>query len=340
MLGAHERMKRAGLQSSVLNVDPRAPASNAYVKISGAADLVCQLFRHVSDEWTLSVHTNGHNPKSWLIALMCGVAAQWGPPASLTLHSGGVPVYLTAGSQWRRLIARLACLMYGQVVCVNGEIARAVSALGVPQSVLAITPAFLPFEKPGAGLPEDISRWIKTHSPLLSTAMFFRPEYGFELLLDAMKELRKVHPDAGCVVMGDGQHREKAVTQIESAGLRGAVLLTGDLDHEVCLVVMANSDVFVRPTFMDGDSISVREAAALGVPVVASSVGTRPEGTVLFEVGNKVELVERIEAVVGTDHPLPLGEGRVRVSGFGKTCDPHPRFARPLPEGEANSEHV
>jgi glycogen(starch) synthase len=294
VLSAHERMKRAGQQSNVLNIDPRAPVSNAYIKISGAADLVRQLFRHVSDEWTLSVHTNGHNPKSWLIALICGVAAQWGPSATLTLHSGGVPLYLTTGPWWRRLIARLACVMYGRIVCVNAEIARVLSTLGVPPAALEISPAFLPFETPNMEVPENIDRWMHRHSPMLSTAMFFRPEYGFELLLDAMTELRKVHPDIGCVVMGDGEHREEALVLLDGAGLREAVLLTGDLDHEVCLAVMASSDMFVRPTFMDGDSISVREAAALGVPVVASNVGMRPEGTMLFEVGNKSELVEQI----------------------------------------------
>jgi glycogen synthase len=314
-------MKRAGLQSSVLNIDPRAPASDSYIKITGAADLVRELFRHVSNDWTLSVHTNGHNPKSWLIALMCGIAAQWGTPATLTLHSGGVPVYLSTGPEWRRLIARLACLMYSQVVCVNAEIARVLLTLGVPQSALEIAPAFLPFEKPNADLPEHVDRWIKAHSPILSAAVFFRPEYGFELLLDAMKELRNVHPNIGCVVMGDGEHREKALEQVEKAGLREAVHLTGDFDHEVCLVAMAKSDVFVRPTFMDGDSISVREAVALGVPVVASNVGTRPEGTMLFEVGNKAELVEGINDVVRAKHP-------------------HPRFARPLPEGEAGTIHA
>lgn len=319
VLSAHKRMKRAGLQSNVLNIDPRAPASDAYIKISGAADLVFKLFRYVSDEWSLSVHTNGHNPKSWLIALMCGIAAQWGRPATLTLHSGGVPVYLNTGPKWRRLIARLACAMYSQVVCVNGEIAQVLSRLGVPQSALEIAPAFLPFEKPDAALPEHVNRWIKAHSPVLSAAMFFRAEYGFELLLDAMKELRKEHPRIGCVVMGDGEHREKAVPQVESARLREAFLLAGDLDHEVCLVVMASSDVFVRPTFMDGDSISVREAVALGVPVVASNLGTRPEGTVLFEVGNKSKLVVRIEEALKAKRPLPLGEGGVRVSGFDET---------------------
>src|ERR1051325_8998557 len=139
---AHSRMRRAGLQSNVLNVDPRAPRCSDYIKISGAADFVRQLFLHASEDWALSVHTNGHNPKSWLIALMCGVAAQWGPPAILMLHSGGVPGYLTRGSEWRRLIARLACLMYSQIVCVNAEIAQAVSRLGVPESVLEIVPAF------------------------------------------------------------------------------------------------------------------------------------------------------------------------------------------------------
>src|SRR6267378_1608791 len=119
VLSAHTRMKRAGLQSNVLNIDPRASASSAYIKISGAADLVRQLFRHTSDDWALSVHTNGHNPKSWLVALICGIAAQFGPAASLTLHSGGVPVYLNSGPKWRKLIARMACLMYGRVVCVN-----------------------------------------------------------------------------------------------------------------------------------------------------------------------------------------------------------------------------
>jgi glycosyltransferase involved in cell wall biosynthesis len=300
-------MKRAGLQSDVLNVDPRAPASNEYIKISGAAGLMRQLLVHASDDWVFSVHTNGHNPKSWLIVLMCGIAAQWGPPATLTLHSGGVPLYINGGSQWRRSIARLACLMYSRIVCVNPEIAEVLAGLGVPDTALEIVPAFLPFEPPTAGLPENIDRWMERHSPLLSTAMFFRPEYGFELLLDAITELKVVHPGIGCVVMGDGERRDESMMRVRQAGLEDAILVTGDLDHERCLALMSRSDVFVRPTFMDGDSISVREALALGVPVVASKVGMRPAGTVLFEVGNKSELVERIHATVGA-----VGEAQAR----------------------------
>src|SRR5262252_8015762 len=58
---AHARMKRTGQQSSVLNVDPRAPVSTAYIKVSGALDLGRELFRHAFNDWFFQVHTNGHN---------------------------------------------------------------------------------------------------------------------------------------------------------------------------------------------------------------------------------------------------------------------------------------
>ena len=84
---AHALMKRAGQQSSVLNVDPRAPVSDNYIKVSGAADFVRELIRHVCNDWSLNVHTNGHNDKSWTIALACGLASQFGREATLTSRS-------------------------------------------------------------------------------------------------------------------------------------------------------------------------------------------------------------------------------------------------------------
>jgi glycosyltransferase involved in cell wall biosynthesis len=43
---------------------------------------------------------------------------------------------------------------------------------------------------------------------------------------------------------------------------------------------MAQCSVFVRPTYFDGDAASVREALALGVPVVASDVGGTKDAVV------------------------------------------------------------
>jgi glycosyltransferase involved in cell wall biosynthesis len=288
-------MRRTGQQSNVLNIDPRAPESDAYIKISGALDLGRELIRHVHNDWVLHVHTNGHNHKSWMIALACGAAAQFGPGAALTLHSGMAPAYLRNVPRPMRSLIQLACMLYRHITCVNGEIASAVADLRVPKDRIEITPAFFPIEAPQVVVPPEIENWIGRHSPFLTSTMFFRPEYGFELLVNAVARLKQKHSRIGCLVMGTGEDREEAARLVTTHRLDDAMLLAGDLDHELCLALMARSAVFVRPTFRDGDSISVREAVALRVPVVASNVGTRPEGVYLFEAGSVEGLIEQVE---------------------------------------------
>jgi glycogen(starch) synthase len=297
-------MRQAGQQSSVLNIDPRAPHSDAYIKISGALDLLRELVRHVWNDWTLHVHTNGHNPKSWGIALACGVAGQFGPGATLTLHSGMAAGYIGTAPEWMRHVIRCTCILYRQVTCVNGEIASAVNALGVAKEQIEITPAFLAIEEPEIVLPSEIESWTQQHSPVMTSTMFFRPEYGFELLVQAVARLKHQYPRIGCLVMGTGEDGQQAAALIARHRLSDAIVLTGDVGHELCLALMARSAVFIRPTLSDGDSISVREAVALGIPVVASNVGTRPDGVLLFEPGDVAGLVERVKYVLQTSREI------------------------------------
>jgi glycosyltransferase involved in cell wall biosynthesis len=67
-----------------------------------------------------------------------------------------------------------------------------------------------------------------------------------------------------------------------------------DLTRPQALAIVATSDLFVRPTLADGDAISVREALALGRPVVASDVGTRPRNVSTFPAGNAAACAEVI----------------------------------------------
>lgn len=53
------------------------------------------------------------------------------------------------------------------------------------------------------------------------------------------------------------------------------------------------SDVYIRPTSTDGDSVSVRDALAEGVRVVASDVCTRPEGVFTYRFGDDSDLKEK-----------------------------------------------
>jgi glycosyltransferase involved in cell wall biosynthesis len=177
---------------------------------------------------------------------------------------------------------------------VPGATARSITYYASRQRT-EVLPAFLNTASPQGEPEAELQSWIERHHPLFSTVLFFRPEYGFDLLIDALARLRDLHPSVGCLVMGSGEQLDEAKRRIHEASLEENILLLGDVNHDTCLSLISACDVFLRPTLKDGDSISVREALSLGVPVVASRVGTRPAGAILFQAGNVEEMIAKIE---------------------------------------------
>jgi glycogen(starch) synthase len=289
---ARQQFHRMGIHCCVINVDPRALESDQYVRIRGGMGLFFKLFSFAKRGWTLHVHTSGHNVKSWLIALTAGLAGMFGPVNVLTLHSGLVPEYLAPGRHGARLLARLSCWFYSRVIAVSPEVRDAMLSVGVRANRIEVLPSFL-FTRPPVArfkLPTVAGR-----RPILGTTLFFRPEYGFALLIEAVDQLRDRHPAIVCLVMGSGEQQGEAEQLVAQRGLQTFIFFLGNLEHEKCLSVMSQCNLFVRPALADGDANCVREALALGIPVVASTAGYRPPGTILFNSGNVDDLVLKIE---------------------------------------------
>lgn len=61
------------------------------------------------------------------------------------------------------------------------------------------------------------------------------------------------------------------------------------------------ADVYVRPTKTDGDSLSVREALAMGCKVVTTNVVNRPQGVFLYEKPS--QLADTIELAIESETP-------------------------------------
>jgi glycogen(starch) synthase len=295
-LQAFERLGSAPSRSRL-----GAGAADAVFKgLNHWAKLLLAVRRHARQGWTVHLHTNGHNSKSWLVAAACGLASRPCGASLLTLHSGMAPGYLHTAEIWRRWLARFACSLYTRVVSVSPEIQRALVSLGVSRDRTEILPAYLGSCESRASLSAELRAWLERHRPVLSTALFFRPEYGFDLLVDGLVRLRRRHPDLGCVVMGSGGQQAQAERRVREAGLENCILLAGDVDHDTCLALMSASDAFVRSTLEDGDSVSVREALAQGTPVVASATGMRPPGVILFQPGSVDDMLAKLELVISS----------------------------------------
>lgn len=293
---------QSGSSCRVLNIRRDAPESDRYISIRSHLNFMSVLVQYALKGWSFHVHINGHNVKSWLVALAAGLIGLAGRGAVLTIHSGMAPAYLKPRGLGR-LVAWVTCRFYLRIIAVNSEIKDVLQSLSVPEAHIEVLPAFLPDQAALPELPESCALWFDTHDPVISTALFFRPEYGFGVLVDAISELRKKHPRLGCVVMGDTESAPEGQKLIVEHGLQQHMCAIGDVPHATSLAVIARSDIFARTTLSDGDATSVREAIALGTPVVASDVVHRPAGTFCFKTGDAGDLALKIDALIsGTGH--------------------------------------
>lgn len=286
------RLLRArGIDCRVLNVDPRAPESHEYTRVRGYGDFLWRLLA-AALYGIVHLHTNGHNIKSWMIACACAwIGRVCGRGSILTIHSGLAPDFIKNSKGITRVLIKLSLAPQSYVVCVNREIQAALANIGLDINRTLLLPAFLFDESLIAPLADDLVERLRRYRPLVSLVAFFRPEYGVELMIEALAGLAAEFPDIGCAVMGSGEGGAQLRALAAARGVAERIVWLGDLDHGQCLSVMKLSQLFVRPTRADGDAVSVREAVQLGVPVVASDVGCRPETVILFRRGDRADLL-------------------------------------------------
>jgi glycosyltransferase involved in cell wall biosynthesis len=90
-------------------------------------------------------------------------------------------------------------------------------------------------------------------------------------MIEAFKKISRTCARCLLVIVGDGPERGTIERKVEEFGLGGAVKLEG-FSAEVPKY-LASFDLFLQPSTEEGLSLTILEAAAAGVPVVASSVG-------------------------------------------------------------------
>jgi glycosyltransferase involved in cell wall biosynthesis len=207
------------------------------------------------------------------------------------------PAYLAGISPYSRGVSRAACALYEKIICVNSEIRDALLALGAHPSRIEVLPAYLKTSA-SVPLPHALEELCRSHSPVISSVLFHRPEYGFDVLISALERIYPQYPRLGCLVLGGGERFAEAKSQVSESGLDRVVHLLGDVPHDVSIALMARSDAFVRCTLSDGDALSVREALDLDVPAIASDIGYRPSRAILFPPGDPAALASRLRHVL------------------------------------------
>ena len=293
-------IRRAGGEVTVLDIGKgQIPADGVY-PAGSYGSFTAQLASFAARGYLIHLHTSGANRKSWMLAFACSAAARLaGRPALITLHSGLGPQWLEE-SVPRRVVASAVLRSFGLVIAVSAPIARMAKQLGVDDGRLAIVPAFSgAFLEPG-DLPAAAAEVREQAAPLLCAMLAHGPVYGADVLLQAFARVQAARPSARLVVFGPGTRPHELGPRAERLAGAAATHVhgLGELGRPQALAVMKAADLFVRPTLADGDSVSVREALALGKPVVCTAVGTRPEGVQLVPPGDPAALADGLLAAI------------------------------------------
>lgn len=248
---------RGSIASAIESAGCRVTALNARHGIRPA--LVFRLARYVRDQRIDIVHT--HNTKPLLYA---------GPAARL---AGAKAVIHTRHGQRHRstprqnLLFKLAARCADRMVCVSEDSRRLCRHEGVdPRSTHriwnGIDPDHFSFKGPSARGPAVFVGRLSIEKDVAT-------------LLKATAMIVGTHPTFRLQIAGAGSCRTDLSALADSLGLKGHVDFLGNVSDIAEL--LGRASMFVLPSLTEGLPLTVLEAMACGLPVVATRVGGTPE---------------------------------------------------------------
>lgn len=119
---------------------------------------------------------------------------------------------------------------------------------------------------------------IKTDDKIILFTGRFVREKGLPYLLEAARDILNKYNNVSFLLLGGGFDEEIVRSWVEkNPNIRKKILLLPYMEYEKLRYVYFSSDIFVLPSLAEGLSMSILEAMACGLPVIATRVGGNPE---------------------------------------------------------------
>lgn len=250
---SEERFREAGVALTALN-----KADGFSLRALGA------LVSYVRRNRIEVVHTHNH-----LVHHYGVLAARLGGARAVVNTVHGVSTLRM--QPWAKSLYRLSCLLTDRVVSVCSAVDRAT------RSTLRLTGRRATVVYNGIAVDDLLA--VEPRCPdgrfVFGTMGRLAPIKDHRNLIEAFAQVRRVHPHCRLEILGRGEMREDLERFAGSLGVSDAVGLRGfSLDLAGFL---SRLDCFVLSSKSEGLPLSLLEAMAAGVPVVATAVGGVPE---------------------------------------------------------------
>jgi glycogen(starch) synthase len=286
LVAIRQLLTERGIPSEVINLTRhRHPDRDGVYYPETPLEVLRLLFRLPAS--IIHIHIGGELPlRLLLLCLVCCLLPR--RKTLLTFHSGGYPSSPAGQSASYWTLRGFVLRRFDCVIAINPQLQALFRTFGVPaRKIRFILPYALPQAVPDLELPADVNRFFASHDHVLLSMGWLEPEYDYPLQIRALSHIRRSFPHAGLSIFGSGRLESELRALAAELNQSEHVLFAGDIPHALALVALSRCAIFLRTTLYDGDSISVREALHLGVPVIATDNGMRPEGVFLVPIGDE-----------------------------------------------------
>lgn len=187
---------------------------------------------------------------------------------------------------------------------VLGENLKPIFKSLVPEDRIVVIPNGLD-EKPFIKYCSDLKKGNKNIQILyLSNLVKFK---GFFDLINAIPEVIRKHQNVTFIFAGPFRHdkeKEEAFTFISENKINSFVKFEGIVTGKEKIDLLMTSDIFVLPSYNEGQPFAILEAMAAGLPIISTNVGAIPETVIdgengfIISVNNPQEIAEKIVILI------------------------------------------
>ena len=146
---------------------------------------------------------------------------------------------------------------------------------------------------------------------VVATIARLDPVKGLGTLIEGFARFHAERPDSRLVIIGDGPERDALEALARKHGLLPAVTFAGHRDDARQL--LAGADIYVNSSTFEGISLTVLEAMAACLPVIATRVGGNPE--ILDAESGVLVAAGHVEALAGALQALAASPARCSAMG-------------------------
>lgn len=293
-IALHRQMRLRGLNSvlcSTFKDTPQYPGGNVYEfrRVPPGVAYFSPALQHQASDFVREADViHGHGLYVGTNFILGRAARKQQKPLVYHVHGMFEP-YILKRSQWKK---RLVHWLFEDDNfrkvqlwrALTGKEADQIRAYGIRQPVV-VTPNGINIDDfprpsdPTAPIETPlVPRLVKNVRRVLFLGRI-HPKKGLDLLLSAWAKLRTSTQDWQLVIAGPDEqgHLAKVQELSRCLGLQDQIIFTGPVTGQPKLNLLYSADLFILPSYSEGFSMSILEAMACEVPVIATHACNFPD---------------------------------------------------------------